>query len=185
MSFFDSLKKIFSPQEPAAPCAPVKKTSQDILDSGNIPAKKSFLVEDEYGYIKYTFSLSGDFIEFNSHCELNPSYQYEPYSNRGFTGYLENYPQIFIGPYDDVYNAVETDEPVGEEYEKLDNKYFAFRTKLSYFGQILYCYGFSHGTAREFEMFGLTYNKDVEGTPLEKKLMAALDEAASTYTEIN
>lgn len=62
--------------------------------------------------------------------------------------------------------------------------YFAFKTKLPYYGKLLYCYGFRDGTAREREAFGLTYNKDIEGTPLEKKLIAALDDAASTYTEI-
>lgn len=204
MGFLDSLKKIFdaaesagkkindsvlssaAPKRPetAVSGAPVKKIPQDILDSGNVPAKKSVLIEDEYGDKKYTFRLSGDFIEFNSHCELDPSYQYEPYSSEDYTGYLENHPAIFIGPYDDVYYAVENGQPVGKEYEKLDNKYFAFKTKLPYYGELLYCYGFRDGTAREREAFGLTYNKDIEGTPLEKKLMAALDEAASTYTEI-
>lgn len=32
-------------------------------------------------------------------------------------------------------------------------------------------------------MLGLMYDKEIEGTPLERKLMAALDEAARTYTE--
>ena len=203
MGFLDSLKKIViaaesddkrinssasssvSPKktEPADFNVPVKKTPQDILDSGNIPAKKSVLFEDEFGDKNYSFSLSGDFIEFNSHCEMMPSFQYEPHSNDNYTVYLENYPQILIGPYDDIYYAVENDSPVGEAYEKLGNKYFAFRTKMVYYGDALYCYAFRDGTAREREMFGLTYSRDIEGTLLEKKLMAALDEAASTYTE--
>lgn len=204
MGFLDSLKKIFdaaesagqkindsvlssaAPKKPenAVSGAPVKKTPQNILDSGNVPAKQSVLIEDEYGDKKYTFRLSGDFIEFNSHCELDPSYQYEPYNSEDYTEFLENHPNIFIGPYDDVYYAVENGKPVGKEYEKLDNKYFAFKTKLPYYGELLYCYGFRDGTAREREAFGLAYNKDIEGTPLEKKLMAALDDAASTYIEI-
>lgn len=195
MGFFDPLKKIVnaaesvskqlntptvspsaaSEKKPAAPPAsPVGKTPQDIIDSGNIPAKKSVLIEDEYGDKKYTFSLSGDFIEFNSHCELDPSYQYEPYSSREFAGSLENYPGIFIDPHGDVYDAVENDRPVGTGYEKLDNKYFAFKTRLAYYGEHLYCYAFRDSTAREREMFGLTYNKDIEGTPLEKSLWRLL-----------
>lgn len=190
MGLFDSLKKLVKLTEVSAKSAgttvnPIKKTDKSILDSGNIPPKKSVIVGDEYGDKKYTFRLSGDFIEFNSHCEMNPSYQYEPYSSEEYTGYLNNYPNIFIGPYDDIYDAVENDRPIGNGYEKLDNKYFAFKTKLFYYGELLYCYAFRDGTAREREMFGLTYNKDIEGTALEKKLMAALDEAASTYTEIN
>lgn len=159
------------------------RVSDELLESGNIPAKKPVLFEDEFGDKKYTFRLSGDFIEFNSHCEMMPSFQYEPHNNDRYTVYLENYPQILIGPYDDIYYAVENDSPVGEAYEKLDNKYFAFRTKTVYYGDTLYCYAFRDGTAREREMFGLTYSRDIDGTLLEKKLMAALDEAASTYTE--
>ncbi len=204
MGFFDSLKKIINAAEtvskqlnsasasaapapkktePAVSSVSAKKTPQNILDSGNVPAKQSVLIEDEYGDKKYTFRLSADFIEFNSHCEMSPSYQYEPYSSEAYTEFLQNYPNIFIGPHDDVYYAVENGQPIGKEYEKLDNKYFAFKTKLPYYGELLYCYGFRDGTAREREAFGLTYNKDIEGTPLEKKLIAALDEAASTYTE--
>ncbi len=206
MGFFDSLKKIINTAEtvskqlnsssqaappasapkntkPAPSAAPAQKTPQNILDSGSIPAKESVLIEKEYADKNYTFRLSGDFIEFDSHCELDPSYQYEPYSNEDFTEYSNIYPDISIGPYDDVYNAVASGNPVGKGYVKLDNKYFAFKTRLDYFGKNLYCYGFRDGTAREREAFGLTCNKDIEGTPLEKKLIAALDEAASTYTE--
>lgn len=210
MGFFDSLKKLVDTAEavskqlnssqtsaaapkkaePAASGVPVKKTPQNIIDSGNIAAKPSvkretttFGGEDANDEINVSFMLSGDFIEFDSHCEMMPSFQYEPYNNESYTEYLESYPKIFIGPYDDVYDAVENNRPIGTGYEKLDNKYFAFKTKLNYYGEHLYCYAFRDGTAREREMFGLTYNKDIEGTPLEKKLMAALDEAASTYTE--
>ncbi len=206
MGFFDSLKKIINAAEtvskqlnsssqaaptasapkntkPAPSAAPAKKTPQNILDSGSVPAKESVLIEDEYADKKYTFRLSGDFIEFDSHCELYPSYQYEPYNSEDFTDYSDIYPDIAIGPYDEVYDAVAGGNPVGKGYVKLDNKYFAFKTTLDYFGKNLYCYGFRDGTAREREAFGLTYSKDIEGTPLEKKLIAALDEAASTYTE--
>lgn len=206
MGLFDSLKKIIdvaetvskqlnassqnAPSEaspnhtrPAASSTPAQKTPQSILDSGSIPAKESVLIEDEYADINYSFRLSGDFIEFDSHCELSPSYQYEPYSNEDFTDYSGVYPNIAIGPNDDIYSAVESGKPIGEGYEKLDNQFFSFRTRLPYFGKILYCYAFSDGTAREREALGLTYSRDIVGTPLEKKLIAALDEAASTYTE--
>lgn len=203
MGFFDSLKKIVNLAEsvskqvnsstssssapkstkPAASGASEKKTPQNIFASGNTPAKESVLIEDEYGDKKYTFKLSGDFIEFDSHCEMMPSFQYEPDNSEDYTEYLKNYPNISIGPNDTVYGAVENCTPVGKDYEKLDNKYFAFKTKLPYYGMIIYCYGFRDGTAREREMFGVTYNKDIEGTPLEKKLMAALDEAVQTYKE--
>lgn len=155
-----------------------------IIESGNVPAKKAVLFEDEFFCDKsYSFRLSGDFIEFNSHCEFMPSFQYEPYNDESYTDYLENYPKILIGPERDVYNAIENNAPVVEFYEKLDNKYFAFKAVLFYYGEILYCYGFREGTARECEIFGLTYSLDIEGTPLEKKLTAILDEAVASYTE--
>lgn len=154
-------------------------TLDEIIATGNIPAKKAVLFEDEFSRDKkYSFSLSGDFIEFNSHCEFMPSFQYEPYNNESYTEYIENYPKIFICPERSVYNA-----SVVEQYEKLDNKYFEFRTNLIYYGEILYFYGFHKGTAREGEIFGVTYSQDIEGTPLEKKLTAILDEAVASYTE--
>lgn len=159
-------------------------TSDEIIATGNIPAKQAILFKDEFSRNKnYSFSLSGDFIEFNSHCEFMPSFQYESYNNESYTGYVENYPKILIGPERNVYNAIENNAPVVELYEKLDNKYFAFKAVLFYYGEILYCYGFREGTARECEIFGLTYSQDIEGTPLEKKLTAILDEAVESYTE--
>lgn len=157
---------------------------EQLIESGDIPAKKAVLFKDEFFCDKnYSFSLSGDFIEFNSHCEMMPSFQYEPYNDESYTAYVESYPKILIGPERDVYNAIENNAPVVEQYEKLDNKYFAFKAVLFYYGEILYCYGFRDGTAREYEIFGLTYSQDIEGTPLEEKLTAILDEAVESYTE--
>lgn len=157
---------------------------EQIIESGNIPAKKAVLFEDDYcGDKNYSFMLSGDFIEFNSHCEFMPSFQYEPYNDESYTGYIENYPKIFIGPEQNVCNAIENNAPVVESHEKPDSKYFVFRASLIYYGEILYCYGFRNGTAREGEIFGLTYSPDIEGTPLEKKLTAILDKAVESYTE--
>lgn len=113
-----------------------------------------------------------------------PSFQYEPYNDENYTGYIENYPKIFIGYDKKIAEAVKNNIPIGEEYERLDNKYFAFRTEIPYYyGEILYCYAFREGTAREYEIFGLNYNLDIADTPLEKKLTAILDEAVASYTE--
>lgn len=159
-------------------------TLDEIIATGNIPAKKAVLFKDDYcGEKNYSFILSGDFIEFNSHCEFMPSFQYEPYNDESYTGYVENYPKILIGPESNVYNAIQNNASVVELYEKLDHKYFEFRASLIYYDEILYCYGFRKGTAREGEIFGVNYNQDIEGTPLEKKLTAILDEAVESYTE--
>lgn len=201
MGLFDSIKKIMDAAEKitelaseSKPSAAAPKTdasgkgaSGEPDPFGNPPAKAPVLVKQEYGDKSYSFQLSKDFIEFNSHCEMDPAYQYEPYSNEPYTEYKSNVPQIFIGPYDEIYHAVEiflkNGAPYGRDFEKLESKYFLFRCRTDYFGQILYCYAFSDGTAREREIFGLTYNRNIQGTALEKKLTAILDDAAMSYQE--
>lgn len=210
MGFLDSLKKFFNSDEknteqsaaavqsaenvsPTTASEPENKTPSEILASGNTPAKPSALREhttfggencDEY---KMTFMLSGDFIEFNSHCELDPSFQYEPDSDIEFTGYKDNHPQLFFGPCDEIYEAVdeylEGGTPSCREFRKIDNGTFLFSGKFDYYGTILYAYAFACDSAWDHQLVGVNYNPDVEGTPLEKKLMAALDEAAKTYKE--
>lgn len=180
-------------QKRAAPVSPAKTTDRKIIESGSQPAKMSVLRKtsflggengDEYNV---SFMLSGDFIEFESNCEFDPSFQYEPYSDADYTEYDESLPSIFIGPNNTVYNAAENyiknGSSVGRDFNKIDSKYFLFRTKLEYFGQVLYAYAFASGTTQEYNMLGLTYNHDIEGTPLERKLISALDEAAETYKE--
>lgn len=219
MGFFDSLKKIVNAAETvskqlntstvssssnntstASSDAHVKKTLQSVLDSGSIPAKPSvkretttFGGEDANDEFNVSFMLSGDFIGFDSHCELDPSFQYEPDSSEDFTEYDERFPVIAIGPDiasgNQVYNAAEKylkeGALSGRGFEKIDNGTFLFKTKFDYpnFGLLLYAYVFSDKTVWGHQMLGLQYSADIEGTALEKKLIAALDEAASTYTE--
>lgn len=169
-----------------------KKTPDDILESGDIPSKPSvkrstfFYSGDEK--FDVTFMLSGDFIEFNSHSEIDPSFQYEPFNDEEFTSYDETLASIGFGPFDDqIYDAAENfvknGKSSGREFLKSDSKYFLFRATFSYYNKILYAYVFAPDTAMEYQALGLEYNPDVEGTSLEKKLIAALDEVATTYKE--
>lgn len=163
------------------------------LDTADSEAKPSvrrettfFGVEDCAPY-DVSFLLSGDFVEFNSHCELDPSYQYEPRNDADYTEYQKGLPCIFFGPADEAYRAAErylaSKTESGREFTAIDNGTFLFRTKLPYAGDVLYAYVFAPGTSMSMNVFGLSYPAAVEDTPLEKKLMAALDEAAETYTE--
>ncbi len=177
--------------------AETKKTPAEIIASGNNHAKasierktESFGGETGDDMFDVKFMLSGDFIEFNSHCEVMPAYQYEPNSTIEddlYTGYESNLPHIGIGPCDEIYDAVEAFEETGElpegDYEKCDSEYFAFRCSFDNYGDKYYAYAFRSGTTREKEMLSVDYLPDIVGTPLEKKLKAALDEAASTYSE--
>ncbi len=177
--------------------AQTKKTPSETISSGNRPAKASVERKTEFfggetgdDMFDVRFMLSGDFIEFNSHCEVEPAFQYEPDSTiEGdlYTGYESNLPHIGIGPCNDIYRAVEEFEKTGKlpdgDYEKCDNEYFAFRCSFDNYGDKYYAYAFRSGTTREKEMLSLDYLPDIVGTPLEKKLKAALDEAAASYKE--
>ncbi len=215
MGFFDTLKKIagaaakeigeaakeaaqsaadnnntaVKPQSSAAGTA--KATPADIIASGNTPAKPSAEIKDKTygteGEYDMCYRLSGDFIEFNSHCEVIPAYQYEPFSDEDYTDFKDNLPQLGIGPDNDIFDAVEELDKSGVlpagGYEKCDSEYFAFRGSFDKYGERYYAYAFRTGTAREKEMLFVNYNPDICGTALEKKLKAALDEAALSYKE--
>lgn len=176
----------------------VYSTPQHILMSGNLPAKPSVLVnKDTVGgekckMYKMSYMLSQDFIEYDSKSELVPAYQYEPDSvPRGGIALIEkkeNYPKLAFGPVAEVYLGVERflkrRAKFGKDFRASDNRNFLFSTKIDFKGRILYLYAFSNTTIWSHEMMGMIYNPDVQGTPLEKKLMAALDEVARTYQEI-
>ncbi len=188
----DSSGKSRSDNSAKAPAENTRKTPlKDIAASGNIPPKPCFTVSDEYGDKEYSFELSGDFIEFNSHCEFDPSYQYEPFSNEEYTDYDGNLPIISIGPDDTIYSAAESYEKdgsvsdLGIKTAKCGNPCFLFSTSFKSHDLINYAYAFAGGTAREYEMLCVQYSPAICGTALEKKLIAAVDHAADTYKESN
>ncbi|MGN1404302.1 MAG: hypothetical protein ACI4XB_08275 [Ruminococcus sp.] len=215
MGFFDAMKKIVGgaqqlksqldaipdtpvPKTPQPSVRPVtipsaqaaKKTDAALLETGSIPAKPSVkrstcAYRDDDKYV-VTFQLSGDFVEFNSHCELDPSYQYEPDCNEEYTEYLEHHPEIFFGAPDTVYDTIEAyrlNGTAGKDFTRLENGTFLFKARTEYFGDVLWMYAFSEQSAMEGDAVCLQYHPDIVGTPLEQKLIAALDEAAMTYTE--
>lgn len=161
----------------------------DIIATGSIPPKPYFTVEEEYGDKKYSFELSRDFIAFNSHCEFDPSYQYEPLSSEEYTEYDDKLPVISIGPNDDIYEAAESFEENGTasglNTAACDNPCFLFSTRFEEYGKKYYAYAFAGGTAREYEMLCVQYTPNIAETALETKLTAALDHAAATYKEEN
>ena len=171
-------------------------TPRDILESGTIPPKPSILREDffcdtgvsgEETEITYQFLLSGDFVEFNSHAEPEACHQYEPFSEETFTGYNAKFPCFMLSDEDTVWDAVTTYKKtgtVGTDCRPVKAGKMLFRAKIPYYDQVMTLYGFDRGNS--WDNFGmcLVYNRDVEGTPLEDKLLAALDEAAASYREI-
>ncbi len=141
--------------------------------------------DDEY---RITFMLSGDFVEFDSHCEWDPSYQYEPTCTEDYTEFRSGLPCIFFGPVDEAYAVAETylagGRPDAKEFIESDEDAFLFRIKLPMGNSEMLCaYVFAKGTPMEQQVLGLSYPNGMVGTPLERKLIAALDEAAQTYTQ--
>ena len=182
MGLFDKLfkKNKVQDDEPEVYITPDK-----ILNSASSPVLPLFKVEDEYGDKIYSFQISEDFTVFDSNME--PSFQYYPYSDDDYDGYDDVLPVIAIGPNDRIYEAcrqLENGETVDElEITKVKSDYFLYRTTFEEKGKIIYAYTFASYTSREWEGFILTYNPDVKGTALEQKLKSALDTVIRTYKE--
>lgn len=178
------------PFQKTAPASSVIKTPACVIQSGHKSAKPSVLREHTFfdgdSEIKMTFKLSGDFIEFNSHADPEATYRYEPDSSADFTEYNENSPYFMLNFENVVYNTVKAykkNGTAGTEFRKIENGKMLFRAKIDYFDQVMVMYGFDRGNSWENNGLCVVYNHDAEGTPLEAKLIAALDEAAMTYTE--
>ncbi len=186
MGLLDALKKKLSKAQTAENAA-AEHAERRLTATGEIPAKPSIQRESSFAGYLASFMLSGDFIAFNSHSEWDPAFQYEPENDQAYTAFKDGYPQIFIGPLDEAYTAAENyvkrGEQTGSAFEAINDGTFLFRTVFSSFGQILYAYVFAEDTTQAFNVFGLLYDRDFRGTPLEAKLKAALDEAAATYVE--
>ncbi len=126
-------------------------------------------------------------MEFNSHAEPEACHQYEPYLEADFTGYDPKLPTFMLSNEDMVWNAVETFKKtgtVGTDCRPVNAGKMLFRTKIPYYDQVMTFYGFDRGNSWEYFGMCMVYNRDVEGTPLEAKLLAALDEAAASYREM-
>ena len=170
----------------SAPKAAESAPKNTLLESASVPPKPDFKAESSFGDKEFSFELSGDFIEFNSHCEMEPSYQYEPYSTDDYTEYDGKLPVIAIGPNNTIFNAAVSYEgggPLPSGAKSCESPSFLFSMQFSEHNKKIYAYAFSGGTARAHEMLFLEYDPSIVGTALEKKLFAILDHAAETYME--
>ena len=197
MGLFQKLFGMPNAPEPEKTQAPSQgeATPRDILESGTIPPKPSILRKDffcdsgdsgEETEIACQFLLSGDFVEFNSHAEPESCHQYEPFSEETFTVCDPKLPYFMLSDEDAVWEAVTAFKEtgtVGTDCRPVKAGKMLFRAKIPYFDQVMTLYGFDR--TNSWENFGMcmVYSRDVEGTPLEDKLLAALDEAAVTYQE--
>lgn len=177
---------------------PTYSAPQEVLDTASIPAKPSREIEfeiydgkDAEIRVKITFDLSGDFLET---C--------------GDVHYLASYLPTIDDDYDSDYSDSNTplfgvydadEEIIYNMAEKFDNggvpddammflpihdmdPRVRFKAKIENRGVVKYFY-----YCRLYDYipnaktcFSVSYPKNVVGTPLEKKLMAAVDETVRT-----
>lgn len=144
--------------------------------------------------IPYSFSLSESFVESRSHAaEIDLIYAYAPDCGEDFLSdeyVIDNELPYFIisGGEQAVYDAVEQFKKSGsiakaDIFEKVNMGKMLFRARIPYFNEIMYFYGFDKGYSWKNMGIGVIYNKKYKNTELEKLLMKATDEAASTYKE--
>lgn len=183
-----------TPSRPAAkPAAPRKEknTPANVLASGSLPIGAVKRVENEFADVKSSFEIPESFTEFDSHAEpeMCHIYMYEDGDDEDIdTGK----PIICITPEDFAYEAVSSFIRTGrveglDSFEPVNCGKMLFKAKnRNYYGQTVYFYGFARGDRSEEDYMGLAmiYCHDAEGTPLEAKLMAILDHAAQTYSEL-
>lgn len=162
---------------------PTYTTPQEVLDTASIPAKPSRKIEFEVFdgenaeiRVKVTFNLSGDFLE-----------------TAGDVHYLASYLPTIDDDYDVddeiIYNMAEKFDKGGVPENAMMflpvndmGPRARFKAKVENRGKIEYFYYCPlYDYMPDFKTcFTVSYTHNVVGTPLEKKLMAAVDEAVRT-----
>lgn len=178
---------------------PTYTTPQEVLDTASIPAKPSreityeiFDGKDAEIRVKVSFDLSGDFIE--TECEFDYGAMYLPNCDDDFDdNYSDSntpYFEMVSAPDDEIYYMIDKCRNGGTPdnammFLRVDDmgSRIQFKAKVkNRFGKIEYFYNCQfHDEFNPQSYIGVCYNADVVGTPLEKKLMAAVDEAARTF----
>lgn len=163
-------------------------TPDEILKSASVPARasvrrKEIFYDAENHEYSVEFMLSGDFIAFNSHAEPEMCHQYEPFSDDDFTEYDSRLPYLMLAGEEDCILEIPEEAKIPVHIGKA-----VYQAKIAYYDeQIMTFYAFEENTViSQIGLAGMAmvYNKDTENTPLETKLLSALEEAVRTYKEI-
>lgn len=142
--------------------------------------------------VKVSFDLSGDFIE--TECDFDYGAMYLPNCDDDFDdNYSDHntpYFEMVSAPDNEIYHMIDKCQNGGTPdnammFLRVDDMgpRIQFKAKVkNRFGKIEYFYNCQfHDEFNPQSYIGVCYNADVVGTPLEKKLMAAVDEAARTF----
>lgn len=167
-----------------------KTTPANVLASGSQPIGAMKTVKNEYADIVSSFEIPESFTEFNSHAEPEMCHLYM-FDESDEKDININKPIICITPEKFAYNAVASFRRTGtvqgmDSFELVNCGKMLFKAKnRNYSGKTIYFYGFCRGDEAAENYMGLAtiYCHDVEGTPLEAKLISVLDHAAQTYSE--
>lgn len=166
-------------------------TPQNDPNSKVILAPTSHLVEDEFDEVTISFKLNDSFVHVESHAMEVPIVEvYAPGCDPEYDDIDEaTLPSISLLCDDVTYEACESFKETGAipcaiACQALRG-IFKFRAKLKYDnGLLIYMYGFDMADgALENTALCVIYPTEYEGTNDEKRLMAALDEAARSYME--
>lgn len=177
---------------------PTYSTPQEVLDTASIPAKPSreityeiFDGKDAEIRVKVSFDLSGDFIE--TECEFDYGAMYLPNCDDDFDdNYSDSntpYFEMVSAPDDEIYYMIDKCQNGGTPdnammFLRVDDMgpRSRFKAKVENRGKIEYFYYCPlYDYMPDFKTcFTVSYTHNVVGTPLEKKLMAAVDEAVRT-----
>lgn len=183
------------------------KTIPDrLLATANDTPKPSFLrvcESNDYSEINRVMfmKLSGDFVLLDNDIPLCPAFVYDPTIDSkaeyldpsefnmpviGIGPVMENFPEIRVAVRNYLANGT-VDCIEGRHVDDLGGKMFLFR---GFFDQpntnsVNYAYAFSEKSGRLGDMIVLMYAPHICGTPLEKKLIAEVDELAETYLHEN
>ena len=181
---------------------PTYHTSPEVLATGNVPAKPSRKVDFEIydgedGEIrtKVTFDLSGDFLDTDGDICYIASYLPNINDDDYDSGYSDDNTPLFgvvDAPDNKIYELIKKVENGGVPDDALMylpvndmGPYVCFKAKVEDRGRatyFYYCPLYEHCDLKC--QFGVSYNSDSFGTPLEKKLMAAVDDTVMPGDEV-
>lgn len=178
---------------------PTYHTSPEVLATGNVPAKPSRKVDFEIydgedGEIrtKVTFDLSGDFLDTDGDICYIASYLPNINDDDYDSGYSDDNTPLFgvvDAPDNKIYELIKKVENGGVPENAMMflpvndmGPRARFKAKVENRGKIEYFYYCPlYDYMPDFKTcFTVSYTHNVVGTPLEKKLMAAVDEAVRT-----
>lgn len=143
---------------------------------------------DDKDYVM-TFSLSKDFVRFESHAgEVPVSFIYAPGKTEETAEFSPSEPCFGIYLDNTVYRAVESYKNTGSIPNAFEvypiEGLFLFSAKIPYYDEVMYFYGFDRcGGYWENNGIGIQYKRSLMGTPFENALINAVNEAARSYTE--